>query len=212
MPFGPVEWHFPLEDNRKSQSDDDKISHGSCVASKAAGFVNGVSKNSRIVMMKASLKLADDNWAFSAALDDIILKGRQGRAVVVYPRTSKHTFSRIAVPPELPDNWFSIKNLMNELFENDTPVVTGAGNNASRSLSPDTVPAVWDRASRQFPLIAVGSMDTIGIRTSWTQNMHGSAVWAPGIVQCAGGPSSADNVIAKGTSFSAAMVCRKSCV
>ena len=82
-----MEWHYAYNVDARPV-DDSAGGHGFCVASKAAGWKNGVSKNSRLVMLKASTTIADENWAFAKALDDIIEKHLQGKAVVVYPRLS----------------------------------------------------------------------------------------------------------------------------
>ena len=103
-PLESDEWHYAYGAS-KSTTDDDLSGHGSCVASKAAGWKTGVSKNSHLVVMKSLPTLADVNFAFAAALDDIIDKDRQGRAVVIYPATSIQKFSAKSA---LPRNWRSV--------------------------------------------------------------------------------------------------------
>ena len=183
---------------------DDSGGHGTCVASKAAGWYNGISKNSKLVMMKASLKMADNTWAFAAALDDILEEGRSGKAVVVYPRSSIETYSRGS--SELPADWSSIREIIQDLLAADVVVVTCAGNEATRRSSAlDKVPAVW--ASKDFPLIVAGSVTNIGEVAKFSQGAEtpNEVVWAPGYnVECAG--ASTQNQKRWGTSFSAGMV------
>ncbi|KAM0795733.1 peptidase S8/S53 domain-containing protein [Usnea florida] len=206
MPWPPEsdEWHYAYGVS-KSTTDDDLSGHGSCVASKAAGWTTGVSKNSHLVVMKSLTTLADINFAFAAALDDIILKRRQGRAVVLYPANSIQTFG--AKSP-LPRNWQSVQELMQDLFAQNVVVVTGSGNDAARSSAVDTVPAVW-ASDPDFPLLVAGAAKLDGTIAGFSQGWATSSkvVWAPGdSIVCANGPSSAGLAVRSGTSFAAAMV------
>lgn len=204
MPWPPEsdEWHYAYG-VRHSETDDNLAGHGSCVASKAAGWKTGVSKNSQLVVMKSRPTIADINFAFAAALDDIIDKDRQGHAVVVYPATSLQTFG-----PGLPRNWRSVKELMQELFAQDVVVVTGSGNDAARSSELNTFPAIWG-LDPNFPLIVVGAVKLDGTVARFSQGAATwyDIVWAPGeSVVCANGPSSQGLAVRSGTSFAAAMV------
>ena len=206
-PPDPAEWHYAYDVSQRI-TDDDLAGHGSCVASKAAGWKTGVSKNSRLIVIKSLPTLADVNFAFAAALDDIMAKRRQGKAVVVYPATSTQTFS-----PQswLPRNWKSIKELIQELFDQDAVVVTGAGNDAARSATLDTLPAMWG-LDEDFPLIVAGAVKTDGTVAKFSQGTANAAqiVWAPGEdVVCAMGPSLDGLATRSGTSFAAAMVSNK---
>ena len=206
MPYPPKsdEWHYAYGVS-KSTTDDDLSGHGSCVASKAAGWKTGVSKNSRLVVMKSLPTIADINFAFAAALDDIIEKRRQRRAVVLYPATSIQTFSAESA---LPRNWRSVQELMQQLFAQDVVVVTGSGNSAARSSAVDTVPAIW-ALDPGFPLIVAGAATTDWTIARFSQGAATSSeiAWAPGdSIVCANGPSSPGLAVRSGTSFAAAMV------
>ena len=206
MPWPPEsdEWHYAYGVSQ-STTDDDLSGHGSCVASKAAGWKTGVSKNSHLVVMKSLTTLADINFAFAAALDDIIVKRRQGRAVVLYPANSIQTFS--AKSP-LPRNWQSVQELMQDLFAQNVVIVTGSGNDGARSSAVDTVPAVW-ASDPDFPLIVAGAAKLDGTIAGFSQGWATSSkiVWAPGdSIVCANGPSSPGLAVRSGTSFAAAMV------
>ena len=203
-PLEDDEWHYAYGAS-KSTTDDDLSGHGSCVASKAAGWKTGVSKNSQLVVMKSLPTLADINFAFAAALDDIIVKRRQGRAVVLYPANSIQTFS--AKSP-LPRNWRSVQELMQDLFAQNVVVVTGSGNNAARSSAVDTVPAIW-ASDPDFPLIVAGAAKLDGTVAPFSQGwaMSSDVVWGPGdSIVCANGPSAPGLAVRSGTSFAAAMV------
>lgn len=225
MPWPPIEWHY-APSVRRTQTDDSTLGHGSCVASKAAGWKDGVSKNSRLVIMKSSLTLADQHWAFSTALDDILSKGRQRRAVVLYPRASTQAAESIGRgggggPVEM---WIAIKNLIDELSrEAGILTVVPAGNFATRSMKIDTFPGIWassfDPISQDAPhlvlgdnnpsVLAVGSITQSGSQAPSSQGQSEPFLrFAPGEdVRCAGGePSSPAQVDAAGTSFAAAMV------
>ena len=201
-----MEWHYAYNVNARPV-DDSAGGHGSCVASKAAGWKNGVSKNSQIVMLKTSMTIADENWAFAKALDDIIEKDRQGKAVVIYPRLSLSTNPGM----ELSANWESIRQIMQDLFSADVVVVTCAGNEALKRSSVITqLPALW--ASNDFPLLVDGAVAPIGEYAKFSQGSISSrnVVWAPGDrVVCARGiysPSPPYERIGRGTSLSAGMV------
>lgn len=205
MPWPPEadDWHYAYGVS-DSTTDDNLAGHGSCVASKAAGWKTGVSKNSQLVVMKSLPTLADVNFAFAAALDDIIEKDRQGKTVVVYPATSIQTFG---AGSSLPRNWQSVRELIQELLAQDVVVVTAAGNHAARSSAPDTVPAIW-ALDPNFPLIVAGAVTTDGTIARFSQGAAAPSeiVWAPGeSVVCANGPSSPGLAVRSGTSFAAAM-------
>ena len=185
-------------------SDDSIAGHGSCVASKAAGWKNGVSKNSRLVMMKTSLTLADTNWAFAEALDDILIKDRQGKAVVVYPRLSIKEYK---TSDGVPRDWESIKQTTQDLMDNDVVVITCAGNDGTSKIPRWKLPALWSNVSDDsFPLIVAGTVGATGGYTAMSQgrNIPDRLVWAPGdSVVCATGTVTK---VGRGSSFSAGMV------
>lgn len=174
------------------------------MASKAAGWKNGVSKNSRLVMMKASLTLADTNWAFAAALDDILINNRQGKAVVVYPRLSIKDYK---TGDGVPREWESIKQTTQDLMDNDVVVVTCAGNDGTSKTPRWKLPALWSNFSDDnFPLIVAGAVGATGGYTAMSQgrNVPDRLVWAPGdSVVCAAGTVTK---VGRGSSFSAGMV------
>ena len=207
--FRSVEWKYGYNVDKTPQ-DDSVNGHGTCVASKAVGWKNGVSKNTGLVILKASLSLVDENWAFAAALDDIIAKNRQGKSVVLYPRTSTKQYD---VGTGWEANWQSIKSLIQDLFAQDVVVVTCAGNGATRRSSVvNTLPAMW--SASDFPLVVAGAATTAGDFASFSRgtNIPGSIVWAPGDkVVCTRGKFLPDHAYpierkASGSSCSAGMV------
>ena len=225
MPWPPTEWFYAPAVPR-TQTDDSILGLGSCAASKAAGWNDGVSKNSRLVILKSSLKLADQHWAFTTALDDIISKRRQRRAVILYPRASTQAAESIGRGEEggPVEMWIAIKNLIDELSRKAGALtVVPAGNFATRSKKIDTFPGIW--ASNSNPLskdaphlvmgdndpsvLAVGSITNSGSQAPSSQGQGQPFLrFAPGeYVRCAGGkPSSSAEVDGAGTSFAAAMV------
>ena len=217
-PPTPAEWHY-APGVRHTQTDDSFDGHGTCVASKAAGWRSGVSKNSQLVIMKASLTVADQHWAFAAALDDILAKGRQKRAVIVYPRTSTQAADDAYRGGHL-YMWSAIQNLIDELNRDaGILVVVPAGNFATRSKRIDTFPGIWAdskpvsqglglTAGNIKPLLAVGAVTLTGAQAPFSQGVKESQLrWAPGEqVTCAGGYLSPEQVYADGTSFAASMV------
>ena len=213
--FRSVEWKYGYNVDSDRPQDDSATGHSTCVASKAVGWKNGVSKNTGLIILKASLSLVDENWAFAAALDDIIAKNRQGKSVVLYPRTSVKQYDITTTRWEA--NLRSIKSLIQDLFAQDVIVVTCAGNDATRRSSSsssvvNTVPAVW--SASDFPLVVAGAATTTGDFARFsrgTANPDG-IVWAPGDdVWCTRGKFLPDHAYpierkASGSSFAAGMV------
>lgn len=193
-----MEWLWTPGVDRQ-EYDDDPRRHGSCVASKAAGTINGVSKYSRLVVVKASLDLADTELAFRLAYDDIVSKRRQKKSVVLFPRSSLESYSPGVT---LPEKWDSIMDIMQLLFEQGVEIVVPADNHGTSRFALDTVPAIW---ASGMPLIVVGATTIYGDYADFTQGRDFiSTVWAPGVdIQCAGAIS---NVA--GTSVAAGLVTR----
>ena len=163
------------------------------MASLAVGLVHGVSKGSKLIVLKSSLDLRDIFWALSTARDVVKSIGLQNQAVVVFTAAAS---SRDETLP----HWIRVKQIMKELFEADVAIVAAAGNFASGSKRKeiDTLPASW--SSPDFPLIVAGAVNSLRYRAKFTQGR--GTVYAPGVaVPCA------LNDGASGTSFSAAMVC-----
>lgn len=155
-------------------------------------------------MMKASLTLADTNWAFAEALDGILKNGRHGKAVVVYPRLSVKEFKTSDGDPR---EWESIKQYIQDLMDDDVVVVTCAGNDGTSNIPRWKLPALWSNVSDDnFPLIVAGAVGATGGYTAISQgrNVPDRLVWAPGnSVLCATGTATG---VGRGSSFSAGMV------
>ena len=196
------EWLFTT-DATHVQRDEDKQSHGSCVASKALGHRFGVSKHSNLVVVKTGLDDASIIEALALIEADIVSKKRQGRSVVIFARGSDPPIAPGTRPPAIP--WNSIHDLMADLTNLDVPVVVPSGNDGNKDV--DRVPALW--ATPEFgsmPLLVVGAVDNQGIKSSFSQRLQNDgSLWAPGVdVQCANGVSG--DSARSGTSFSASMV------
>lgn len=196
----PMEWLW-TPGVSQTKDDNDRIYHGSCVASKAVGWIHGVSKNSRLVIVKASHDLVDNEWAFAAAYDDILQKGRIHKSVVLYARTSDTIYT---VDSELPPHWAGIKDLVTDMLASGIIVVAGAGNEGKDYDHVNTVPAIWGES---LPLIVVGAVSVVGKIASISQSLFNDErnIWAPGEnANCATGLAGEQTV--SGTSVSAGMV------
>lgn len=113
----------------RTKVDDDPKKHGSCVASKAAGSIYGVSKYSGLVIVKASNNLLDIEYAFGLAYDDIVAQGRQESSVILFAKSSIETYDPfhpdwLSLPPE----WVSIRELLELLSSKGINVVVSTGN------------------------------------------------------------------------------------
>lgn len=199
MKFRPrkPDWHYAPIGVHKSETDDCPLQHGSCVASKAAGAGYGVSKESRLIILKASTTLSNLNWGLYTARDDIIANNRQGKSVVLFAKSSSD--------PGIPaGDWGPIMHsYMKDLFDLDVIVVTSAGNKATRPgrRQVDTVPQLWEGPN--FPLIVAGAFDNKGLLVPESQGPAHVTAWAPGFnVGCVRGQYTSGT----GTSISAGAV------
>ena len=203
MPNPPDEWLYGFGILENQRTDDSASSHGSCVASKAAGVINGVSKRSHLVMLKIDDSPINVIWAFNTALTDIMNKNRQGKAVIAYPNTA-----RSPSPPGFPGRpWAAAYSFMNDLFKNDVVIVVPSGNFAKetgRSLV-DTLPATLENP--KFPLIVAGAVNDLGSPAMFSQGPNHVTTWASGVdVQCAQKGSPTGSQTLSGTSFATGMV------
>ena len=201
MEFGlrKRDWHFAPIGVIKTETDDSRLQHGSCVASKAAGAGFGVSKESRLIILKATTRVSNLNWGLYTARDDIITNNRQGKSVVIFAKSNSDTGTPVG------EKWSTIRSYMKELFDMDVVVVNSAGNKATQlgRRQIDTVPQLWE--SSDFPLIVAGAVDNTGLRVPVSQGPAHVTAWAPGFsVGCVRG----QYTLATGTSASAAAVSR----
>ena len=189
----------------RTKIDSDPNYHGSCVLSKAAGNIHGVSPDtSHLVIIKTSQALADNELAFFTALEDIYRYRRESQSVILYARTSMETYQPSSPLPSL---WGAIKDDIKELLDAGVPIVTTAGPLDGPQQAPvNTVPALW---AAELPLIIVGATDVSGREYKRQQNLSGAGpyddiIYAPGEVRCAG-PGDRE-VARRGTSSAAGMV------
>ena len=207
----PPDWRYSPS-VRRTETDEDPFSHGSCVASKATGAQNGVSKTSRLVVVKSTLDLADIAWAFQEILNDVA-KLQNRRVVVLLAATTIAAWR----PEAFQDARFSRLYLrMKNLIELGAVVVVPAGDYGQRSFFADTVPAVFASPSKipgqqALPLLVAGTVDNKGAEAQWSQNtLTDGMVWAPGVkVSCTKKGWSLRST-ETGTSISAGMVRRVS--
>ena len=197
--YAPMARRTPTDDSTNFYRQ--KIFHGTCAASKAAGRINGVSKNTFIHVMKTTLRFSDLLWAFDRILTDMV-DSPTTRVVVLFPATSITPLT-----PTMIQIWTILRSFISDLTHRGAIIVIPAGNNAKRSLNVDTFPALFTVDRRDpLPLIVVGAVDDYGARAPFSQTGRLVTVWAPGVdVQCAGRPKGAS-----GTAFAAGMVSHKS--
>ena len=207
----PPDWRYSPSVKR-TETDDDPFSHGSCVASKATGAQNGVSKTSRLVVVKSTLDLADIVWAFQEILNDVA-KLQNRRVVVLLAATTIAAWR----PEAFQDARFSRLYLrMKNLIELGAVVVVPAGDYGQRSFFADTVPAVFASPSKipgqqALPLLVAGAVDNKGAEAPWSQNtLTDGMVWAPGVKVSCTKKGWSLRPTETGTSISAGMVRRAS--
>ena len=83
-------------------------------------------KTRKIVVLKTTMSLADNTWAFATVLEDVMAKNRRGKSVILYPRSSNHPTAQHLL------GWNRIKALMEELMYQDVVIVGCAGDNAMK--------------------------------------------------------------------------------
>ena len=172
-------------------TDDKDESHGSCVASKVAGTINGVCKHAELVVVKTTLYGGDLVGSFNMVLEEIPRNDRP--SVVVFAGNSKLPIGA---------HWPRIRTIIGKMFEDGAVVVVNSGNHAARSREVDTVPSLWEGGD--FPLIVAGSVNTAGRESDWSQKGRHVTIWAPGEgIRCA---KNGDFRYPEGTSYSAGTV------
>lgn len=190
-----------------TETDDDPLSHGSCVASKAIGAKNGVSKTTQLVVVKSTLDLIDIAWAFQRIVN-IAAKQKGGRVVVLLAATTKTPLRT----PMFQDARFSRLFLrMENLISLGAVIVVPSGNYGERSFFADTVPAVFASPSKvpgrqPLPLIVAGAVDNGGAEASFSQTVLSGTILAPGVKVACTKRGWKFRPSDTGTSFSAAMV------
>ena len=202
------DWLYSPEtvDQGKDTETDDSPgpSHGTCVASKAVGITNGVSKSSELIIVKMTLTETgqvlntDVQWAFDEVYDDILTRQETSKQPIVVIGAFGST-EELSVSP-----WPDIKRSMTEIFALGAAIVVSSGNHAGRSPNVDEIPALWANGDPSFPLIVAGAVNNKGNTWPFSQGGNRLTVWAPGDqVQCA---DRAGSRLASGTSFSTGMV------
>ena len=177
-----IDWRFSPAINRRgqaTQSDDSDISHGSCVLSKAAGLINGVSKQAQVVVLKATGIDEDIIWAWANVLAHQIQHPTHP-AVVIWAYNSKADAREDQTP------WRDIRPTMKSIFSNGGTIIVSSGNRPLTDRSRqavDTFPALWSNGN--FSLIVAGSVNDYGRESKFSQGRDHVTVWAPGEnVQC----------------------------
>ncbi|KAL8825308.1 MAG: hypothetical protein Q9191_004491 [Dirinaria sp. TL-2023a] len=188
-PFpSPIEGHIvkdPDHPNANNEGQwDDALDHGSQVASVVGGSVNGVAPKAGLVVVKfkspdipgASTGLILEAWRW--AIQDIINKGRKGKAVINYSGGSDYpsqidnnghvNYARYNINPPSRSDFFL--PILASAWDNDIVTVICAGN--TRGALGALTPQRFGRPDNA--LITVGSFTTSGTYSSF-QSLAGSA-------------------------------------
>ena len=153
--------------------------HGTCVASKAVGSINGVSKNSRLIPVKITYRLAAIQEALIKISNDIRRRRIEGRAVVVCSLGSKRQASRPIPRPYM----VMVEQLKDLSITQKTAVVFSAGNKGQ--IPVNSYPAYLAETYPETMIVA-GATTKRGFRTSFSQALEPSpgrfpsTVWAIG--------------------------------
>ncbi|KAL8884660.1 MAG: hypothetical protein Q9215_007343 [Flavoplaca cf. flavocitrina] len=207
FPSNPYGYRATQEDDSTDQYGKRNF-HGSCVASKAIGSTDGVSRTTQLSIFKVSSWLSDASWAFAQV--------RNSRTpIVVYPWATIN-----AAPDPLGQDLATIKDIISDILNDGGIIVVSAGNAQRRSALADTFPSTLEREFKRTlqtnrqAFIVVGAVKSKGnfwneagsIATFSQRSVIGreGEYWAPGeAIRCAG-PNG--HQFADGTSFAAPMV------
>ena len=197
----------------RSRTDDDAGGHGSCVASKAMGSINGVAKSSSLHVVKSTLSVLDLSWAMNDILEKVTNPLRadyKTRSVVTLAISSNRPYF---TGMEDIQPWKQMYKDLKELIDNDIVVVVPSGNYKTRAARIDTLPALWSLPHRppQNPaldLVIAGAVDVDGQPSYFSQGDAEATVWSTGVdVTCARAFGQTD-VVKSGTSYAVGMVSR----
>ncbi|KAL8870630.1 MAG: hypothetical protein Q9174_003372 [Haloplaca sp. 1 TL-2023] len=180
-----VEWVYTTAARfvGKDTQTDDSVSwqHTAC-ASKAAGGKYGVAKDATLV----AVKMPDYSFSsilegFDATFRHISRHHRGSSAVLLIPFMSYRISDSLSYPV-----WTHAERMLQALASMGVVIVCAAGDQASRSRTVDTAPAIF---SQRTPMVVVSSCDMRGVPLPSTQRMIGDhGMFAPGRdIQCLGG-------------------------
>ena len=161
--------------------------------------------------MKTTYDPSGIETSFINILDDIYLKGRLQRSVLILPAVFGGPDEETQCPVWV--QWYQNLRYIKTLNALGVSTVVSAGNDRSYSEDSTHFPAmlqVYEYGKLRTPVLVSGAVDLSGVRASFSQALgteFGSTYWAPGkSVACAGMHNESDIVYKSGTSFSAPMV------
>ncbi|KAK2009131.1 subtilisin-like protein [Colletotrichum eremochloae] len=159
--------------------ENDPENHGTWVAAKAGGPVQGTAKNADMVAVKTpwNAGFSDIAGALIEISNDVYEKNLEGKAVINMSILHYDLF---------PGQDTIYKQLLVALMMEDIVIVAAAGNDARDKIKGKGIghyPAVFGYSTN---LIVVGAVTKWGFPTGYTQGLpHQVTVYAPGSVNCA---------------------------
>ena len=184
---------------------DDNISgHGTCVASKVAGYIYGVAKATSLRICKCILQIDSFLRGLLLISNDLKKRSDNGESVrghTVIMMTTTWLSDRTSNEQQL------IKSLQKLMTKYQAVVVMASGNLVFDDDPAEITPETWPVAAYNdgLPIIIVGAVDLQGNGESYSRAGAGVNIYAPGEVHCAHG-SDTDGIVQTGTSFAAAEV------
>ena len=144
--FTQTSWRYSPYVTR-TQTDDDRKSHGSCVGSIVVGTTYGLSKGTPLIVMKSTLEESDVLWAFANIADEMYSRGgSRQKSVILFAYGSIAAFD-----PQRPfttlQPWDSIRKIMRSIIDLDGIIVVPSGNSREGSVreESDVLPALFTR-------------------------------------------------------------------
>ena len=186
----------------------DRTGYGTCIASKALGFINGVSKGARLVPVKVQMDAASISAALIKTTDQIESMQRVAVSVVVLPFQSIQDFPLIDISVEDTEPWRTILGAIRSLTEIGVPVIVPAGDDGKQTWGVNALPQIWASLS---DLIVVSAVTQRAGKASFTQVLPRSSrgtrrIYAPGEKVACAGLKESGTVEKTGTAFAAGMV------
>lgn len=185
------------------RSKTDEIGHGSCVASKVAGYIYGVAKGAPLRICKTAAWVDSFLKSLLLILNDLRRRSTAGQSV------AGHTVIMVSTQwywSRGPNEEEVIRSLRKLITNYQAVIVMAAGNNEGGD-EPLITRQTWPVAAyyENLPIIVVGAVDLKGIIYPWSKIDPIVAIYAPGSVRCADASGNGEADL-QGTSFAAAEV------
>ncbi|KAF2867475.1 peptidase S8/S53 domain-containing protein [Massariosphaeria phaeospora] len=168
------------KDNKQWDNTDEHFySHGTAVASIAAGQLYGVAKKAHLISVKSAVTASDSHEAFEEIQHDWILTpGREKKSVIISSMSEPKIYMEAEGKTDFEDAWMET---LHECHEKGVPVVFASGSLQMEDPDREEVDLLpMSMESKTIPVINVGSAKKDGSRDPLSQGGPKLTVHAPG--------------------------------